>query len=68
MTLEETIKECLKHPELLQQFNRLHPIKIYATKKKNEQQFEKRAFEFFDFIRDYIWKPVVMDKLKAKKS
>lgn len=62
-SLKTTIEECLKHPELLEQYRRLHPRKEYLTAKKRQQAFEKEAKEFFDFIRDYIWLPVYLKNL-----
>jgi len=58
LTLEETIKECLKNPELLKEYKRLNPRKIYLTKKKNDAEFERYMIGYFDFIRDYIHTPL----------
>ena len=57
-SLEATIKECLKHPELLQQFRRLRSKPERLTVRGRQRDAEKEAKEFFDFIRDYIWQPV----------
>ena len=64
MTLEETIKECLKQPELLEQYTRLNPPKEYLTVKKREAEFERHIFAYYNFIRDYIWLPLLNPKSK----
>lgn len=62
ISLEKTIEECLKNPELLEQYERLNPRKIYLLKKKNIEYHEKYMHKYFDFIRDYIWKPIILSK------
>lgn len=69
MTLQETIECCCKQPELIREYERVRGVKL-----RNRSPIEslvdeatgyrkEKWMEFFDFIRDYIWMPVLLDSL-----
>jgi len=71
ITLEEAIVESLNTPELINQYQRLTgsrligkaPIDLMVDRATGYDD-TKEWFKFFDFVKNYIWIPVL---LKAKK-
>ncbi len=63
ISFEECVKECLKNPELLEQYTRLNPPKEYLHNKRRKQEHERHILGFYSFIRDYIWLPVITKSL-----
>ena len=71
-TLEETIRICLETPELVKEYERLVGEKLVPTTPIHIMIDEatgydkKKAHDFFDFVRDYIWMPTVMEIFREK--
>ena len=68
ITLEQAIKEAVAQPELLAQYQRLRGVRLVGKPPIIQMideatgYHEKQWFDFFSFVRDYIWWPVVMGK------
>jgi len=72
--LETCIREALNQPELLEQFDRLNETHLSKRRSPLEQMIdeatgypgfsEKEMRHFFDFVRDYVWKPLNFPSLK----
>jgi len=64
-SLEETIMVCLNNPEFMREYKRLSgaslgsgsPITVMIDKSTGYDEVEAKAL--YEFIRDYIWKPVI---------
>lgn len=71
-TLEETIKLCIQTPELIKEYERLLDKKFVPSSPIEKMIDEatgydkKLAHDFFNFVRDYIWMPVVAQMIKEK--
>lgn len=73
LSLEETIKECLANKELVIQYRRLtgarlgmgSPIERIIDEKTGYD--EKEFFDFFNFIKDYIWMPLITKENETNK-
>lgn len=76
ITLETAIKECVAQPEFMHNYKRLTGARLNLGEGSSEDMIdkatgyqEKEWFDFFNFVRDYVWIPVLMNQLKeAKKS
>lgn len=73
VTFEEAVKMCVENKEFIVEYKRLTGARLgsgtpweklidQATKYQ-----DKEWFDLFNFIRDYIWMPVVLDNLLVKK-
>lgn len=77
-SLEETIRVCLNTPEFMREYKRLSgaslgsgsPISVMIDKSTGYNEVEAKAL--YEFIRDYIWKPViaqvVMEQVKEQNA
>lgn len=69
MTLEDAITEAVNNRELVREYKRLTgaqlgggaPIKRMIDKATGFA--DKEWFDFFNFVRDYIWMPVLMKQI-----
>lgn len=66
MNFEDCVNMCLNNREFLQQYDRLSNT-CFASSSTFEAQIDKATGklakdykELFDFIRDYVWVPVVV--------
>ena len=67
ISFEKTVQFCLDTPEFMENYRRLRgvslglrsrsPIALMVDKATGRE--EKEMFELCDFIRDYVWLPVV---------
>jgi len=73
-TLEETIKMCLENQEFMKEYERLLGQKLVAGSPIEKMIDEATGYDkkltndFFNFIREYIWMPVVVEMMKNKKD
>lgn len=65
MTFQTCVEECLKAPEFIQQYKRLTGASLGSGKPiermidESTGLMEKEYFDLFNFIRDYIYLPVI---------
>lgn len=67
MTFEECAQEAMRCPELLKQYDRLNGTRLSAGSSAPIETMideitgykEKQWHDFLNFVRDYIWLPVV---------
>lgn len=66
------VRECLDNPEFMREYRRVFNTDfgsaippIYFEIDKATGAYEDKAKEFFDFVRDYVWKPW-LDKLRSE--
>lgn len=74
ITLQETIQEAINNPDLVAQYERLKKVKLFQKRTPIETLIdeatgyhglnEKDLKEFFDFVRDYIWLPLLTKETK----
>ena len=73
-TLEETIKMCLENQDFIKEYERLLGQKLVAGSPIEKMIDEATGYDkkltndFFNFIRDYIWMPVVVEMMETKKD
>ena len=74
ISFEETLEECLKTPELLKEYRRLTGARlgngstIEMMIDKSTGYHDKEWKDFFDFVRDYIWMPVVTNQFSGMEK
>lgn len=65
ISFEETVKVCLNTPEFMEEYARLKGVALGSGSPIERMVDEatgrtkKEMFDLCDFIRDYIWLPVV---------
>jgi len=74
ITLKMAIEESMNTPELIEQYERLKKVKLFPNRSPIAMMIdeatgyhglvEKDWKDFFDFVRDYIWLPVVLQNYK----
>lgn len=71
ITLETCIREALNTPEFIEQYNRLNGSRIGKPRAPIEQMIDKitgyekdQMYKFFNFVRDYVWIPLLYQDLK----
>ena len=67
MTFKDVVHEVISHPEFLKEYDRLHGTTFsrYSLDHlidKATGKFEEDAVELFNFIRDYIWIPILAEE------
>lgn len=65
ISFEETVKVCLNTPEFMENYKRLRGVALGSGSPIERMvdeatgRMKKEMFDLCDFIRDYVWLPVV---------
>jgi len=67
ISFEETVRTCLDTPEFMENYRRLRKVSLGLQSRSPIEWMideatgreKKEMFDLCDFIRDYIWLPVV---------
>ena len=69
ITLKKCIEEALKTPELIEQYKRLTGARLSLGERNLIEMIDKATgfqqkewFDFFNFVRDYVWIPLLFKK------
>ncbi len=74
ISLEETIKECIANKEFMREYERLNKVNfsitspIVAAIDKATGYDKKRIYDLFDFIKEYIWLPLMVKEFLEEKK
>lgn len=70
ISLEQAITEAINTSELIQQYERLTGARLRGGAPIEQMIDKSTGYDkeqwnrFFDFVRDYIWMPVIIKELK----
>lgn len=74
ISLEETIKECINNKEFMREYERLNKVNFSITSPiiaaiDNATGYDKkRITDLFDFIKEYIWLPLMVKGFLENKE